>query len=123
MASSFGYRGGRIGGRATWTIRFPVWSTSAQNTHDPHRAQNAGIARQVQTAGLREPTYIYISSLLPHHSSPSSFLHNSARSWIFVTMDVPSFIRPLVARQVKTIDMHTTGEPTRIVYEGFPDIS
>lgn len=36
--------------------------------------------------------------------------------------DIPSFMRPLVARQIKTIDMHTTGEPTRIVYSGFPDI-
>lgn len=38
-------------------------------------------------------------------------------------MEVPSFIRPSVARQIKTIDMHTTGEPTRIVYSGYPDIT
>ncbi|OJD34822.1 proline racemase [Diplodia corticola] len=38
-------------------------------------------------------------------------------------MAVPSFIRPSVAREIKTIDMHTTGEPARIVYSGFPDIT
>ena len=38
------------------------------------------------------------------------------------TMDIPSFIRHSAAVEIKTFEMHTTGEPTRIVYSGFPDL-
>ena len=40
-------------------------------------------------------------------------------------MDLPSFIRPFAksGTEIKTIEMHTTGEPTRIVYAGYPDLT
>lgn len=38
-------------------------------------------------------------------------------------MDAPAFIRRSAGAEIKTIEMHTTGEPTRIVYSGFPDLS
>lgn len=37
-------------------------------------------------------------------------------------MDLPAFIRDVASTAIKTVDMHTCGEPTRIVYEGFPDL-
>ncbi|WQF81176.1 Putative proline racemase family [Colletotrichum destructivum] len=37
-------------------------------------------------------------------------------------MSVPSFIRPLVGSEIRTVEMHTSGEPARIVYAGYPDI-
>lgn len=40
-------------------------------------------------------------------------------------MEIPSFISSAAQNspQIKTIEMHTTGEPTRIVYSGYPDIT
>ncbi|KAJ0163115.1 hypothetical protein CTA2_3498 [Colletotrichum tanaceti] len=38
-------------------------------------------------------------------------------------MSVPSFIRPLVGSEIRTVEMHTSGEPARIVYVGYPDIA
>ena len=38
-------------------------------------------------------------------------------------MDAPDFIQRDAALTIKTIEMHTTGEPTRIVYSGFPDLN
>ena len=40
-------------------------------------------------------------------------------------MDVPYFINESAkaGAKIKTIEMHTTGEPTRIVYSGFPDLT
>jgi trans-L-3-hydroxyproline dehydratase len=29
---------------------------------------------------------------------------------------------PIAAQSIKCVDMHTTGEPTRIVYQGYPDL-
>ncbi|KAK1991959.1 proline racemase [Colletotrichum falcatum] len=37
-------------------------------------------------------------------------------------MSVPSFIQPLVGSEIRTIEMHTSGEAARIVYAGYPDI-
>ncbi|KZL79977.1 proline racemase [Colletotrichum incanum] len=38
-------------------------------------------------------------------------------------MNVPSFIQPLVGSEIRTVEMHTSGEPARIVYAGYPDIA
>ncbi|EFQ35318.1 proline racemase [Colletotrichum graminicola M1.001] len=37
-------------------------------------------------------------------------------------MSVPSFIQPLVGSEIRTVEMHTSGEAARIVYAGYPDI-
>ncbi|KAL0934413.1 proline racemase [Colletotrichum truncatum] len=37
-------------------------------------------------------------------------------------MSLPSFIRPHVGHEIRTVEMHTSGEPARIVYAGYPDI-
>ncbi|KAL3297584.1 proline racemase [Colletotrichum asianum] len=37
-------------------------------------------------------------------------------------MSLPSFIRPFVKSEIRTVEMHTSGEPARIVYAGYPDI-
>ncbi|KAF6817664.1 proline racemase [Colletotrichum plurivorum] len=37
-------------------------------------------------------------------------------------MSLPSFIRPFVGSEIRTVEMHTSGEPARIVYAGYPDI-
>ena len=37
-------------------------------------------------------------------------------------MELPSFMQQAAGPVIKTIEMHTTGEPTRIVYAGFPDL-
>ncbi|KAK8191341.1 proline racemase [Phyllosticta capitalensis] len=38
-------------------------------------------------------------------------------------MAVPSFLRASIHHEIKTIEMHTTGEPTRIIYAGFPPLT
>ena len=40
-------------------------------------------------------------------------------------MELPGFLRASSAHgiEIKTIEMHTTGEPTRIVYGGYPNLS
>lgn len=40
-----------------------------------------------------------------------------------LVMDIPNFITQCADHEIKTVEMHTTGEPTRIVYSGFPDLS
>ncbi|KAK2045709.1 proline racemase [Colletotrichum somersetense] len=37
-------------------------------------------------------------------------------------MSVPSFIQALVGSEIRTVEMHTSGEAARIVYAGYPDI-
>ncbi|KAI8222883.1 Trans-L-3-hydroxyproline dehydratase [Colletotrichum sp. SAR 10_86] len=37
-------------------------------------------------------------------------------------MSLPSFIRPFVKSEIRTVEMHTSGEPARIVYAGYPNI-
>ncbi|KAF9878147.1 proline racemase [Colletotrichum karsti] len=39
-----------------------------------------------------------------------------------VAMSLPSFIRPFVGSEIRTVEMHTSGEPARIIYAGYPDI-
>jgi hypothetical protein len=36
--------------------------------------------------------------------------------------DIPTFIRKTSSMALQTVEMHTTGEPTRIVYSGYPDL-
>lgn len=38
-------------------------------------------------------------------------------------MDLPPFMKGSTTPEIKTIEMHTTGEPTRVVYYGFPDLT
>jgi len=40
-------------------------------------------------------------------------------------MELPAFLRASSAHgiEIKTIEMHTTGEPTRIIYAGYPKLS
>ncbi|TDZ24813.1 Trans-L-3-hydroxyproline dehydratase [Colletotrichum orbiculare MAFF 240422] len=38
-------------------------------------------------------------------------------------MGLPSFIHPFAGPEIKTVEMHTAGEPARIIYAGYPDIS
>ena len=38
-------------------------------------------------------------------------------------MELPKFLRRVAGTEIKTIEMHTTGEPTRIVYSGFPNLT
>ncbi|KXH27849.1 proline racemase [Colletotrichum simmondsii] len=37
-------------------------------------------------------------------------------------MSLPSFLPPFAGSQIRTVEMHTAGEPARIVYAGYPDI-
>jgi proline racemase len=37
-------------------------------------------------------------------------------------MELPPFIQRSAVQEIKIIEMHTSGEPTRIVYSGFPDL-
>ncbi|KAK0369134.1 proline racemase [Colletotrichum limetticola] len=37
-------------------------------------------------------------------------------------MSLPSFLPPFAGTEIRTVEMHTAGEPARIVYAGYPDI-